>query len=130
MALRSELGSSFSRRTSSSGAKTTPWWKVAAPAVIILAAVGWIVYLVAAGGEARTIEVTPAGEVMGRIITAIGDREDLLERVNIRLDGEPPNQVIKIDGAVKTKAMLDELKSKVDGAKGDARVEMNVSVKP
>lgn len=130
MALRSELSSSCSRRPRSTGGQGVAKWKIIMPAVVIVAAVVWIIYLIGSGGESRNIEVPQAGEVMGRIVNSIGEREDLLERVSIRLEGEAPNQVIKIDGTVKTRAMLDELTAKVNESKGEVRVDMNVTVKP
>lgn len=99
------------------------------PIVVIVAAAAWILVQVV-GGESRVVEVTPTGQAVFDISNAIGDREDLLERVHVRLQGEPPDEHVVVEGSVKSRALLDELTSKIDQAKGQTRVEVNVTVKP
>lgn len=129
MALRTALSSHSSRRSGPSGGGV-PMWKIALPVAVIVACVGWIAYLIW-GGESTRVEVTPAGASVFEITNAIGDREDLLERVSIRVQGEPPDEFVLVEGAVKTKALLDELNAKVAAAaKAPVRVQVNVVVKP
>lgn len=104
-------------------------WKVAFLIAVILAAVGWITYMVWPS-PTLTIEPSAGAAASSAILNAIGDRDDLLATVQIRPAGEPPSESVRVTGSVKTKAALDELQGIVRGAAGSMPVEFDVKVKP
>lgn len=107
----------------------TPRWKIVLPIVIIAGSLAWVGYLLLSGRQ-QPVELSPQRVTANSILDAIGDREDLLEGVSVRVEGEPGAETLKVTGYVKTKALLDELTGIVNTSKGAATVDMNVVIRP
>ena len=114
--------------TTSAPSGGMPKWKIALPIAIIAICVAWIVFTIVGGGTPE-LQLPPEKVSASKILNAIGDREDLLEMVQVRTEGVDEQLTVKVTGYVKTKALLDELTTIVKTAAGDVPVTMDVKVK-
>lgn len=106
-----------------------PIGKIAFLAVVIIAAVGWTIYLLASSGPVA-VEAPPAQAGVVRITQELAKEEFTYQFVSVVLEGEPPNQNVLVSGSVKTKAALDDLTAAVGVSAGAIPVRIDVAIKP
>lgn len=127
MPSRAELSESPARKARASATSSATKWKLAFLLVVIVATVGWVVYLLVA--DRPKLEVPPAVKGVQAILNAVGDREDMLETLHIAAEGDPPAEIV-LTGSVRNKKLLDELNGIVQAHSGGVPVKNSVTVKP
>ncbi len=127
MPSRTDLNEAPAKKPRTSSTSSATKWKLMFLVVVIVATVGWVVYLLVA--DRPKLEVPAAVKGTQAILNAIGDREDMLETLHIAAEGDPPAEIV-LTGTVKSKKLLDELNGIVQAHSGGVPVKNSVTVKP
>jgi hypothetical protein len=96
--------------------------------VVILACIGWIIYLITSGGPTviKPDETQPAVAWMKTFGTKQNDVYQQLEKVNIQPSAD--GKTVTISGSVKTAADLAKLKSTLEAIEPKAPLTWDVRV--